>query len=214
MIDAFSHALAPECVRKQGPLATSLSTKLTARDRGFLRCAFSEKQMTISGQSYGRPLASAYASLLPQNVRGMLLDAASHHHFHNGHVESGAEHLLSFETVLQLPDKACSVSPACRCARPAFGSTLEALKLQLAQAAVTGLRDAEPSVSGLQYSLHLSGFNPGRRMFSQVRQCGCRKPTRSLVPAWPDFASRVTTMAVLASTSECLSGCTHMHLAR
>lgn len=152
-IDAFSQVLAAECLRKLGPLATSMSTNNIARDLEILRRALGEKQITIVGQSYGTLLASVYASLFPQHVRGMLLDAAFYPHFHDGHVEMRAEQLLSFETVLQRLDQVCSTSAVCRLRTAGVSATLEALKLRLAQAPITGPGGAVLSVSGLQGSL-------------------------------------------------------------
>jgi pimeloyl-ACP methyl ester carboxylesterase len=75
---AFSLAqdVADACAEEYGDALGTFNTVDTARDMDRLREALGDDQLTFLGYSYGTTLGSTYAELFPDEVRGMVLDAA------------------------------------------------------------------------------------------------------------------------------------------
>ncbi|WP_224388306.1 alpha/beta fold hydrolase [Pseudonocardia sp. ICBG1293] len=75
-LQAQAAALAEGCARHQDPaFLASLSTDNVARDLDRLRAALGERTVTYYGISYGTVVGPMYATLFPDRVRQMVLDA-------------------------------------------------------------------------------------------------------------------------------------------
>lgn len=64
------------CRTEYGAAYGFYSTENTARDMDLLRAALGDEQITFYGASYGTYLGAVYASMFPERVRAMALDAA------------------------------------------------------------------------------------------------------------------------------------------
>ncbi len=64
------------CMEKYGETLSLYSTAATARDLDRIREAVGDRQLTFYGSSYGTYLGAVYASLFPNRVRTLVLDAA------------------------------------------------------------------------------------------------------------------------------------------
>jgi pimeloyl-ACP methyl ester carboxylesterase len=73
---ALAQEVADACAEEYGDALGTFNTVDTARDMDRLRQALGDEQLTYLGYSYGTTLGSTYAELFPDNVRGMVLDAA------------------------------------------------------------------------------------------------------------------------------------------
>lgn len=76
LIDVAISEYVAGCIDRSGDLLPHLSTVSTARDMDLLRAALGEEQISYLGVSYGTALGSTYATLFPERVRAMVLDAA------------------------------------------------------------------------------------------------------------------------------------------
>jgi pimeloyl-ACP methyl ester carboxylesterase len=70
-----ARAYAQACGRNGGALLRHLTTADTARDMDAIRAALGVEQINYYGFSYGTYLGQVYATLFPQRVRRMVLDA-------------------------------------------------------------------------------------------------------------------------------------------
>lgn len=64
------------CVETYGDDLRHYSTENTARDMDAIRAALGDEQISFYGASYGTNLGGVYATLFPDRVRAMVLDAA------------------------------------------------------------------------------------------------------------------------------------------
>ncbi len=112
--DNTSRAIARTCLEQAGPFLTTLSANNIARDVDVLRRSLGERQITYVGQSWGTVLGAVYASLFPQHVRALLLDANAQAHYRDGKTEFRMEQSASFEMVFQHVDQLCRADPGCR----------------------------------------------------------------------------------------------------
>jgi pimeloyl-ACP methyl ester carboxylesterase len=67
--------LARACKRNAGPIIDHMSTADVARDLDILREAVGDEQLYYAGYSYGSFLGVTYASLFPENVGALIVDA-------------------------------------------------------------------------------------------------------------------------------------------
>ncbi|KAA8887248.1 alpha/beta hydrolase [Nocardia colli] len=74
-IDAGSEQFADSCVAASGPLLAHIGLFDSARDIDLVRAAVGDEKLNYLGVSYGGQLGAAYATLFPQRVGRMLLDA-------------------------------------------------------------------------------------------------------------------------------------------
>jgi pimeloyl-ACP methyl ester carboxylesterase len=74
-LDHASGLLAQACAEQNGALAAKIGTNDVARDMDRLRAALGERELNYLGFSYGTILGASYATLFPQRVRAMVLDA-------------------------------------------------------------------------------------------------------------------------------------------
>ena len=137
--DDFSRRVAKACLEQNGPFITSLSTNNIARDMDALRRALGERQITYVGLSYGTVIGSVYASLFPQRVRAMTLDAGVAPEFRDSFVEFWSEHSAAFEVAFRRLDQLCRRDPACRLRETGVVAAFDA---------VTARLKAEPALSG------------------------------------------------------------------
>jgi pimeloyl-ACP methyl ester carboxylesterase len=75
-LDAAESLFDDACVARYGDGLRHYSTEATARDMDLLRAALGEQLITYYGASYGTYLGAVYATLFPDRVRAMVLDAA------------------------------------------------------------------------------------------------------------------------------------------
>ena len=74
---AAGEAAANLCIQSMGPVGGRLHTEYVARDMDEIRQALGAEQISYYGSGYGSGLGSWYASLFPESVRAMVVDAAS-----------------------------------------------------------------------------------------------------------------------------------------
>lgn len=74
-LDEMSARFAQACAAQNGELVTRIGTNEVARDLDRLRAALDEDELNYLGFSYGTILGASYATLFPQRVRAMVLDA-------------------------------------------------------------------------------------------------------------------------------------------
>ncbi|MFE9574842.1 alpha/beta hydrolase [Nocardia sp. NPDC006044] len=74
-IDASSEQFTDSCVAASGPLLPHIGLFDSARDIDLVRAAVGDDKLNYLGVSYGGQLGAAYATLFPQRVGRMLLDA-------------------------------------------------------------------------------------------------------------------------------------------
>jgi pimeloyl-ACP methyl ester carboxylesterase len=111
--DDYGQKIASACPADKRALATSMSSNNMARDMDALRRALNERQINFVGVSYGTLLGATYASMFPQRVRAMLLDASMPAEYRDYFVEYAMEQGTSIDLTLQRVDELCRKDPAC-----------------------------------------------------------------------------------------------------
>jgi pimeloyl-ACP methyl ester carboxylesterase len=76
LLDAAPADFATECIDEYDDTLVHYSTANTARDIDAIRAALGDDQISYLGISYGTYLGGVYATLFPDRVRAMVLDAA------------------------------------------------------------------------------------------------------------------------------------------
>jgi pimeloyl-ACP methyl ester carboxylesterase len=135
--DDFSAHVVEACFAQNGPFIGTLSTNNSARDMDTLRRAIGEEQITYVGVSFGTVLGAAYASMFPERVRAMILDAGVMPEFRDSIVEFNAEQMAGFEASFQHVDDLCSASATCPLRDAGVVATLDAVMARLNAAPVT-----------------------------------------------------------------------------
>ncbi|WP_084654751.1 alpha/beta hydrolase [Nocardia altamirensis] len=74
-VDASSRQFTDSCAAQSGPLLPHVGLFDSARDLDLVRAAVGDDKLNYLGVSYGGQLGAAYATLFPQRVGRMLLDA-------------------------------------------------------------------------------------------------------------------------------------------
>jgi pimeloyl-ACP methyl ester carboxylesterase len=74
---ALQQEVADGCAEEYGDALGTFNTVDTARDMDLLRESLGDEQLTYLGYSYGTTLGSTYAELFPDEVRALVLDAAT-----------------------------------------------------------------------------------------------------------------------------------------
>ncbi len=74
---AAGEAAANLCIQSMGPVGGRLHTEYVARDMDEIRQALGAEQISYYGSGYGSGLGGWYATLFPESVRAMVVDAAS-----------------------------------------------------------------------------------------------------------------------------------------
>ncbi len=75
-LDAADSQFDEACLAEYGDTLRHYSTDATARDMDLIRAAMGDDQISYLGISYGTYLGATYATLFPDRVRAMVLDAA------------------------------------------------------------------------------------------------------------------------------------------
>ena len=128
-IDDFAE-LAATCEAEHGvEYLASLTTENVARDMEFVRQLLGDEPISYLGQSYGTAIGWVYASLFPESVRSMILDAAIVPDPTPNDLETGA---LAFEQALQRLDTSCQLWDECPVADQGLLNAIDALQEQLA----------------------------------------------------------------------------------
>ena len=73
---AAGEAAANLCIQSMGPVGGLLHSEYVARDMDEIRKALGTEQISYYGASYGSELGVWYATLFPDSVRAMVVDAA------------------------------------------------------------------------------------------------------------------------------------------
>jgi pimeloyl-ACP methyl ester carboxylesterase len=113
LFDEFGSRIIRACEATNSRVLTTMTTNNIARDVDALRAALGEKQITYLGISFGTELGAVYASLFPQRVRLMLLDAAVPPERRDSFVEFVVGQSGALELVLHRLDLLCRQQPAC-----------------------------------------------------------------------------------------------------
>ena len=74
---AAGEAAANLCIQSMGPVGGRLHTEYVARDMDEIRQTLGAEQISYYGSGYGSALGGWYATLFPESVRAMVVDAAS-----------------------------------------------------------------------------------------------------------------------------------------
>jgi pimeloyl-ACP methyl ester carboxylesterase len=111
--DDYGQKIASACPAARRALATSMSSNNLARDMDALRRALDERQITFIGTSYSTLLGAVYASLFPERVRAMVLDAVMLPEYRDYFLEYAMEQGTSIDLTLQHVDQLCRKDPAC-----------------------------------------------------------------------------------------------------
>lgn len=133
----FSARIAQACFAQNGPFIGTLSTNNVARDMDTLRRAIGEEQITYVGVSFGTVLGATYASMFPESVRAMILDAGVMPEFRDSIVEFNAEQMAGFEASFQHVDDLCSASATCVLRDAGVVATLDEVMARLNAEPVT-----------------------------------------------------------------------------
>jgi pimeloyl-ACP methyl ester carboxylesterase len=111
--DDYGRKIAEACPAERRALAESMSSNNVARDLDALRRALDERQITFVGTSYSTLLGAVYASLFPERVRAMVLDAVMLPEYRDYFLEYVMEQGTSIDLTLQHVDQLCRKDPAC-----------------------------------------------------------------------------------------------------
>lgn len=107
----IADTIAQMCHDQYGDALGLFNTLNTARDMDQLRESLGEPQLTYLGYSYGTTLGSAYAELFPDNVRALVLDAATDPTL--GASESTEAQARGFESAFDAFAAECLANPPC-----------------------------------------------------------------------------------------------------
>ncbi len=112
--DELGRRYAAACQDQFGALASQVGTNNAARDIDVFRAALGERKMNYLGFSYGTILGASYATLFPDRVRAMTLDANTPPAWFADYlVELDVEGSNGAEAALQRIDQLCSASSSC-----------------------------------------------------------------------------------------------------
>jgi pimeloyl-ACP methyl ester carboxylesterase len=130
-LDDFSQRFASTCLEQNGPFIYSMSTNNIARDMDMVRRALGESKMTIFGASAGTELGAVYASMFPERVRAMVLDAGLVPEFGDSLVEFFSEQAIGFEMAFRRLDQDCQADTDCPVREPGVVAAFDTLSARL-----------------------------------------------------------------------------------
>lgn len=132
--------LAETCEQKYGAeYLASLTTENAARDIETVRVALGDEPLTYYGASYGTAIGSVYATLFPDSVRAMVLDAAVPTDPADGTYEKLA---AGYEDALVKLDASCELWEDCPLHEEGLLSTIDDVRQMLEAEGNIGNLDA------------------------------------------------------------------------
>ena len=111
--DDYARRVAQQCLDQDPQFVRSITGNNFARDIDSLRAALHEQQLSLIMASNSGPVAAAYASLFPRQVRAMLLDSPVGPEHRDYWIERRIEQGGSYERTLQRVDQLCARIPGC-----------------------------------------------------------------------------------------------------
>jgi pimeloyl-ACP methyl ester carboxylesterase len=129
-LDAADGQFEEACLAKYGDTLRLYSTENTARDMDEIRAAMGDETISYLGISYGTYLGAAYATLFPERVRALVLDAA-YEPTGDSIVEQYTTNAKGFEDAFDSWAEWCQASPDCGFNSADVGSDFDALRQQL-----------------------------------------------------------------------------------
>jgi pimeloyl-ACP methyl ester carboxylesterase len=132
--------LAETCEQKYGAeYLASLTTENAARDIESVRIALGDEPLSYYGASYGTAIGSVYATLFPDSVRAMVLDAAVPTDPGDGTYETLA---AGYEDALVKLDTSCGLWEDCPLHNEGLLSTIDDVRQTLEDEGTIGSLDA------------------------------------------------------------------------
>jgi pimeloyl-ACP methyl ester carboxylesterase len=129
-LDAADGQFEEACLAKYGDTLRLYSTENTARDMDEIRVAMDDETISYLGISYGTYLGAAYATLFPERVRALVLDAA-YEPTGDSIVDQYTTQAKGFEDAFDSWAEWCQASPDCGFNSADVGSDFDALRQQL-----------------------------------------------------------------------------------
>ena len=123
------------CEDAYGDTLHLYSTENTARDMDMIRAALGDEQLSYIGISYGTYLGGVYATLFPERVRAMVLDAA-YEPSGDSEYDQWVTQLLGFEQAFENWAAWCEESTECAFTDIDVGARWDALIAALEEAPV------------------------------------------------------------------------------
>jgi pimeloyl-ACP methyl ester carboxylesterase len=124
--DAAETLFDEACQTRYGDTLRHYSTEAIARDMDLIRAAAGEERITYYGASYGTYLGAVYATLFPDRVRAMVLDAAFEPTGDTVEEQYSAQ-LVGFEQAFDSWVAWCEEDVTCAVHGPDVGATWEQL---------------------------------------------------------------------------------------
>lgn len=148
-LDATDGQFEQACLAKYGDTLPLYSTANTARDMDLIRAGLGDETVSYLGISYGTYLGAAYATMFPDRVRALVLDAA-YEPTGDSIEEQYTTQAEGFEEVLDTWIVWCQSNPECGFTSPDVGADFDALRQQLddVPAPATDGRAANEEVMG------------------------------------------------------------------
>ena len=109
---ALGEAAANLCIQSMGPVGGLLHSEYVARDMDEIRKALGAEQVSYLGFSYGSELGVWYATLFPDSVRALVVDAAPNPFPTDPGEEDEEDELSPYAVALEAALKACA-DPEC-----------------------------------------------------------------------------------------------------
>lgn len=103
-------AFGTACGTEYGDLLDHVGTLATVHDLDLLRRAVGDDGLTFVGYSYGSRVGAVYATVYPEQVRGLVLDGAFPPELTPGDL---AQNAADFELALERADARCAAEPTC-----------------------------------------------------------------------------------------------------
>lgn len=129
-LDAADGQFEEACLAKYGDTLRLYSTENTARDMDEIRAAMGDETVSYLGISYGTYLGAVYATLFPERVRALVLDAA-YEPTGDSIVEQYTTQAKGFEDAFDSWVEWCQASPECGFTSADVSSDFDALRQQL-----------------------------------------------------------------------------------
>lgn len=148
-LDATDGQFEAACIAKYGDTLPLYSTESTARDMDLIRAAIGDETISYLGISYGTYLGAVYATLFPDRVRALVLDAA-YEPTGDSIEEQYTTQAKGFEEALNSWFAWCQSNTACAFTSADVAADFDALRQQLDDAPVSAAdgRTANEQVLG------------------------------------------------------------------